>query len=63
MRHGLALVETKSEDGDSPADGVLDELGAERIALSKYRTGVDALLRRDETGEVEADAPQLFVCG
>ena len=59
MRHGLALVETKSDDGDSPADGVLADLGAERISLSKYRTGIDALLRRDDSGELAA-ARALF---
>jgi hypothetical protein len=62
MRDGLALVETKSEDGDSPADGVLREFGAERLSLSKYRTGVDALLRRDESGEVD-QARSLFAGG
>jgi hypothetical protein len=62
MRDGLALIETKSEDGDSPADAVLRELGAERLSLSKYRTGVDALLRRDESGEVD-QARSLFAGG
>jgi hypothetical protein len=60
LRGGLALVETKSEDGESPGDRVLAELGARRVSLSKYRTGIDALLRRDETGEVE-EARELFV--
>jgi hypothetical protein len=62
MHDGLALIETKSEDGDSPADGLLREFGAERISLSKYRTGVDALLRRDESGEVD-QARSLFAGG
>ena len=62
MRTGLALVETKSEDGDSAADDVLRELGAERLSLSKYRTGVDALLRRDDSGEAD-QARALFAGG
>jgi hypothetical protein len=62
MRDGLALVETKSEDGESPADGVLRELRAERVSLSKYRTGIDALLRRDESGEID-QARALFAGG
>ena len=60
LRDELALVESKSEDGDSPADRVLAELGATSLSLSKYRTGIDALLRRDETGEVE-EARALFL--
>jgi len=60
LRDDLALVESKSEDGDSPADRVLAELGATSLSLSKYRTGIDALLRRDETGEVE-EARALFM--
>ena len=60
MRDGLALIETKSEDGESPGDHALAELGARRVSLSKYRTGIDALLRRDETGEVQ-EARELFL--
>ena len=59
MRDGLALVETKSEDGESPADRRLAEVGAPAVSLSKYRTGIDALVRRDESGEL-ADARRLF---
>jgi hypothetical protein len=59
LRDDLALVETKSEDGESPADRVLAELGAPSISISKYRTGIDALLRRDETGDL-AEARELF---
>lgn len=40
MREGVILVETKSENGDSPADRVLAELGVEPISLSKYRVGM-----------------------
>ncbi|HYH88094.1 MAG TPA: polyphosphate polymerase domain-containing protein [Solirubrobacteraceae bacterium] len=60
LREDLALVESKSEDGESRADRVLAELGATPVSLSKYRTGIDALLRRDETGEVE-EARGLFL--
>ena len=56
LRDGLALVETKSEDGESPGDRALAELGAREAAISKYRTGIDALVRRDETGAVEEAA-------
>jgi VTC domain len=60
MRDGLALVETKSEDGESPADSVLRELGARLVSLSKYRTGVALMLRPEERGDI-ADVRQLFV--
>jgi hypothetical protein len=59
MHDDLALVETKSEDGESPGDQALAEVGAHSVSLSKYRTGIDALLRRDETGEL-AEARRLF---
>jgi hypothetical protein len=54
LRDGLVLIETKSADGESAADSALRALGAQPIGLSKYRTGIDALLRRDDTGELEA---------
>lgn len=50
---GLALVESKSEDGDAPADRALRDLGTREVSLSKYRTGSDALVRRDATGELD----------
>jgi VTC domain len=59
MREDRALVETKSEDGESPGDRALRQLGAERVSLSKYRMGIDALLRRDESGEL-VEARRLF---
>jgi VTC domain len=40
MRDGLILLETKSEQGESPADRVLADLGLEPISLSKYRVGM-----------------------
>ena len=53
LREDRVLVETKSEDGDSPADHVLAGLSAEAASLSKYRAGIDALLRRDESGDLD----------
>jgi hypothetical protein len=40
MRAGLALIETKTEDGHSRADRMLVEMGHEPISLSKYRVGM-----------------------
>jgi hypothetical protein len=40
MRRDLALVETKSESGDSPADRELARMGITPISLSKYRVGM-----------------------
>jgi hypothetical protein len=40
MRPDLVLVETKTEDGRSPADRALAEMGYETISLSKYRVGM-----------------------
>ncbi|MFL5839699.1 MAG: polyphosphate polymerase domain-containing protein [Thermoleophilaceae bacterium] len=43
----LVVVETKSEDGDSPADRVLAELGVEPVSFSKYRVGTGLLTGRE----------------
>jgi VTC domain len=40
MRDGVIVVETKSADGESPADRVLADLGLEPMSLSKYRVGM-----------------------
>jgi hypothetical protein len=40
LRDGVILVETKSEDGESPADRALAALGLEPVSLSKYRVGM-----------------------
>jgi hypothetical protein len=40
MRQDLVLVETKSEDGESPADRELRRMGIEPISVSKYRVGM-----------------------
>jgi VTC domain len=39
LRDGVVLVETKSEDGDGPADRALANLEVQAISLSKYRVG------------------------
>jgi hypothetical protein len=59
MRDGLALAESKSEGGESTADRALAALGARPVSLSKYRTGIDALVRRDDSGEL-AEVRSLF---
>lgn len=43
MRRDLALVETKSENGKSPADRELAEMGIPTISMSKYRVGISLL--------------------
>jgi hypothetical protein len=48
MKRGLALVETKSAAGDSPADRLLAELGVEPVSLSKYRAGIGLLVGSDQ---------------
>lgn len=57
LRPDLLIAETKSEDGNSPADRVLAELQSPEVALSKYRTGAEALLR----GGSAAETTDLFV--
>ncbi|MBV8220250.1 MAG: polyphosphate polymerase domain-containing protein [Solirubrobacterales bacterium] len=51
MHDGLVLVETKTEEGDSTAQSILTEVGAEEISLSKYRVGMGLVGAAD-------DAPQ-----
>ncbi len=50
----LALVETKSADGASRADELLERDGFAPISMSKYRTGVDLLLERENSSETAA---------
>ncbi|HEV2753465.1 MAG TPA: polyphosphate polymerase domain-containing protein [Solirubrobacteraceae bacterium] len=50
LAEGHRLLETKSPDGDSPADRALARAGVEAISLSKYRLGVGIL-------HAEADDP------
>ncbi len=54
MDDSLALVETKTEDGHGRADALLREAGLASVSLSKYRTGVDLLLERDDSPETAA---------
>jgi hypothetical protein len=44
LRAGVIVIETKSEDGDSPADRALERLGVESTSMSKYRTGIALLV-------------------
>jgi hypothetical protein len=54
IRDGLVLVESKSEDGDAPADRALADLGASPVSFSKYRVGIDLLVARDDSGDLAA---------
>jgi hypothetical protein len=59
LRRELLLVETKSENGNSPADRALASDGAESISLSKYRVGMS---RTAETPTAEPQpGSELFV--
>ena len=58
IRDGLVVVETKSEDGDSPADRALEDAGADEISLSKYRVGMS--LVGDAPLEDQQPAAELF---
>jgi hypothetical protein len=40
MHEDRILIETKSEDGESPADRALEQISATTISLSKYRVGM-----------------------
>jgi hypothetical protein len=40
MHEDLILIETKSEDGESPADRELEQMAVQTISLSKYRVGI-----------------------
>src|SRR5204862_8088581 len=50
LRDDLVLLEAKSEDGDSPADRLLADMGVDPVSLSKYRVGI-ALLGGVDAGE------------
>ncbi len=60
LRDGLVVVETKSEQGDGPADRVLEELGMEPFGLSKYRTGITLLAADSHDPETAQTAADLF---
>jgi hypothetical protein len=40
----LVVLESKSEDGTSPADCALGDLGRQPTGLSKYRAGMELLV-------------------
>jgi VTC domain len=54
MDASLALVETKTEDGASRADELLERDGFAPISMSKYRVGVDLLLEQEDSAETAA---------
>jgi hypothetical protein len=54
MDASLVLVETKTGDGRGRADALLRAAGHAAVSLSKYRTGVDLLLERDDSPETAA---------
>ena len=56
LREDLCFVETKSEEGDSPADRLLAEIGAEPRSFSKYQTGIQALTK----GGVDPDLSEAL---
>lgn len=58
LRDSLALVETKTEDGNSEFDTALVDAGCEPTGISKYRLGVGLLLAEDP-----AEAGQRAVRG
>ena len=60
LHEGMILVETKSESGESPADGVLDDMGIEPISLSKYRVGMSLVGGGNRTPQPGSD---LFETG
>jgi hypothetical protein len=51
MRDDLVLVETKSEQGASPADRQLESMGVGVISLSKYRVGMAMVGAAADCGE------------
>jgi len=53
MREDYCLVETKSEQGQSPADRVLSELGAGQRSFSKYVVGTQVLNWGPESADPE----------
>jgi hypothetical protein len=53
LREDLCLVETKSEDGRSPADRLLEEICAQPRSFSKYQTGIQALAKGGPDPELD----------
>ncbi len=65
LAEGHRLLETKSPDGDSPADRALARAGVEAISLSKYRLGVGMLYAEAEDADppLGGEAGRLFTVG
>ncbi len=59
LKPGFVVVESKSEDGDSPTDRILAGLQIEPVSLSKYRTGI-ALLTDSRDPDAPRPAERLF---
>jgi hypothetical protein len=57
---GAAVVETKSEEGESPADRAIEELGAKSLSLSKYRTGIALLVPEMHDPDPSPAAQSVF---
>lgn len=57
LRPELAVMEAKSESGDSAADRALADLGVEPVSLSKYRVGIALLTDALPAGNPEPAAP------
>jgi hypothetical protein len=60
VRHGVVVVETKSEGGDGPTDQLLGQLGLEPVSFSKYRSGIALLVEGVEDPEARSLAADLF---
>jgi len=66
LDEGHRLLETKSSDGDSPADRALARAGVAAISLSKYRLGVGLLHEEaadDPDPPLGGEAGRLFTVG
>jgi len=66
LAEGHRLLETKSSDGDSPADRALARAGVQAISLSKYRLGVGLLhenAAEDPDPPLGEEAGRLFSVG
>jgi VTC domain len=60
LREGMTVVETKSENGNSPADMALQRLGVKPSSMSKYRTGIALLAAEAHDPESPTPAERCF---
>jgi hypothetical protein len=60
LRDGLVVLESKSEEGRSPTDRALAEMGIESMSLSKYRTGIALLAPEAHDHHAREHAERLF---